>query len=79
MRNKKNALRKGESHIQAAKDRFLGAVLDESWETPDQPVVTVRGDSAPVVIEYLYYQRGGWMPVMVGNDERPFNGKFALY
>lgn len=79
MRNKKNALRKGESHIQAAKDRFPGAVLDESWETPDQPVVTVRGDSAPVVIEYLYYQRGGWMPVMVGNDERPFNGKFALY
>ncbi|HIY84169.1 MAG TPA: NADH-quinone oxidoreductase subunit C [Candidatus Rubneribacter avistercoris] len=41
--------------------------------------MTVALDSAPDVVEYLYYQRGGWMPVMVGNDERQLNGHYALY
>ncbi|MBE6466871.1 NADH-quinone oxidoreductase subunit C [Denitrobacterium detoxificans] len=76
---KKQALRTGESHIQAVRERYPGVVLSESWSTDYQPVITVARDSAPVVIEYLYYQRGGWMPVMIGNDERSFNNCFALY
>ena len=79
MAKTKKKLRIGESHILAAKERFPGAVLQESWVTENQPVITVSGDSAPDVIEYLYYQRGGWLPVMVANDERSFNSCYALY
>ena len=72
-------MRAGETHVEAAREHFPDAVLDVEWTTPDQPVITVSPKSAPDVIEYLYYQRGGWMPVMVGNDERPLNGSYALY
>lgn len=75
--NKK--LRSGESHIEAVKERFPGAVLSQEWPCEEQPVITVTADSAPGVIEYLYYQRGGWMPVMIGNDERQICGVYALY
>jgi Ni,Fe-hydrogenase III large subunit/Ni,Fe-hydrogenase III component G len=76
---KKQALRICESHIEAVKQRYPGAVQNTEWVCDDQVVVTVDLESAPGVIEYLYYQRGGWMPVMVGNDERPLNGMYALY
>jgi len=36
-------------------------------------------EKAPDVVEFLYYQRGGWLTVVVGNDERPLNGKYAVY
>ena len=71
--------RVGESHVQAVRERFPGAVKDATWAYEDQPVITVATDKAPEVIEYLYYQRGGWMPVMVGNDERQLYNVFALY
>ena len=73
-------LRPGETHVMAAKERFPGAIKDVTYAANDQqPVITVATESAPEVIEYLYYQRGGWMPVMVGNDERQLNNHFALY
>ena len=78
-RRKNVAQRLGETHIEAVRTLFPGAVLDATWAEDRQPIMTVSTDSAPVVIEHLYYERGGWMPVMVGNDERPINGKFALY
>ena len=68
-----------ETHIQAAQKMFPGAVGEPKWVADDQVVVTVAADSAPEVIEFLYYKRDGWMPVMVGNDERQMNGHFALY
>ncbi len=71
--------RPGATHVEAVKERFPGAVTDVSWSTDYQPVITVDADSAPGVIEYLYYERGGWMPVMAANDERPLINKFALY
>lgn len=77
--NKKKASRAGETHVDAVKEHFPGAVTDVTWSTDYQPVITVTADSAPVVIEYLYYQRGGWMPVMVGNDERQISNVYALY
>ncbi len=79
MNRKKVVPRICESHVLAAKERFPGAVLRYEWVCEDQVVMTVALDSAPDVIEYLYYQRGGWMPVMVGNDERQLNGHYALY
>lgn len=79
MPKSKAKARPGATHIEAVKERFPGAVQDVNWAAENQPVMTVKADSAPVIIEYLYYQRGGWLPVMVGNDERPLINKFALY
>ena len=78
MKNKKE-LRIGETHVEAVRNRFPGSVVDASWQGEDQLCVTVKLDMLPDVVEFLYYDRGGWMPVMVGNDERPLNGNYALY
>ncbi len=77
---KKNAaLRVGETHVQAVRDTFPGVVLDATWQAEDQVTITVPLDMLPDVVEFLYYGRGGWLPNMVANDERPINGKYALY
>lgn len=79
MTKAKEKLRIGETHVQAVQERYPGVIKNVEWVCEDQVTITVALDSAPDVIEYLYYQRGGWMPVMVGNDERQLNGHYALY
>lgn len=71
--------RPGQTHIDAVRERFPNAVKSVSWVQERQPVITVDRDSAPDVVEYLYYGRGGWISVMVGNDERGLCGCYALY
>ena len=78
MVKKKAPLRVGETHVQAVRDTFPGAVLDAAWQAEDQVTVTVPKDMLPDVVEFLYYGRGGWLPNMVANDERPINGNYAL-
>ena len=75
----KSRARVCESHIEAVQNNFPGVVKHYEWQAEDQVTVTVEADAAPEVIEYLYYQRDGFMPVMVGNDERQLNGHYALY
>ncbi len=77
--NYQKTLRACETHIEAAREKFGRAVGNAEWINEEQVCVTVDLEKAPEIIEYLYYQRGGWMPVMVGNDERGLNGHFALY
>ena len=79
MATKKNERRCCESHVKAVKELFPGAVTDAEWINSEQCCITVNADSAPDVIEHLYYERDGWMPVMVGNDERQLNGHYGLY
>ena len=79
MVKKKAPLRVGETHVQAVRDTFPGAVLDAAWQASDQVTITVPKDMLPDVVEFLYYGRGGWLPNMVANDERPINGNYALY
>ena len=79
MVKKKAPLRVGETHVQAVRDTFPGAVLDAAWQAEDQVTVTVPKDMLPDVVEFLYCGRGGWLPNMVANDERPINGNYALY
>ena len=67
------------SHVEFVQRRFHGALLDSSWQNNEQVTITVRADSAPDIVQHLYYRRGGWLSVIVGNDERPINGKYALY
>jgi Ni,Fe-hydrogenase III large subunit/Ni,Fe-hydrogenase III component G len=69
----------GQGYVDGLRARFPGAVLDESWQTAEQVTVTIKLDSLPDVVEWLYYDQGGWLSVLFGNDERPLNGHFAVY
>lgn len=69
----------GASHVDAVRRQFHGALVQESWQTEEQVTITVKTDSVPDVVQFLYYRRGGWLSVVVGNDERSINGSFALY
>lgn len=79
MKSKALSKKPGASHIEAVRERFPGVVKDVAWQTDDQVTVTVATDALPDVVEYLYFGRGGWLPVMIGNDERPIKGCYALY
>ena len=54
-------------------------MLDEAWQTKDQLTITVKVNYLPEVVEFLYYQQGGWLSVLFGNDERKLNGHYAVY
>lgn len=69
----------GRNYLDGLKQRFPHAVQEEAWQTADQLTVTVKLDSLPEVVEWLYYQNEGWLSVLFGNDERPLNGHFAVY
>ncbi len=69
----------GKKYVEALRARFGSSILDESWQAADQVTVTVDLNSLPDIVENLYYQQGGWLASVAGNDERPLNGQFALY
>ena len=71
--------RVGQAYVDRLRERFPSAVLEEDWQTAEQVTVTVKLDSLPDVVEWLYYDQGGWLSVLFGNDERPLNGHFAVY
>ncbi len=79
MMSKTTETRKGTSHIEAIRRNFPGAVKRVEWQVDEQVTVTIALDTLPDIVEYLYYERGGWLSVMVGNDERGFNDCYALY
>jgi Ni,Fe-hydrogenase III large subunit/Ni,Fe-hydrogenase III component G len=69
----------GQVYVERLRQQFPSALLEESWQTADQVTVTVKTNMLPEVVEWLYYQQGGWLSVLFGNDERPLNGSFAVY
>src|SRR5512138_131292 len=69
----------GEKYVTAIREQFGLAVHEESWQAPDQVTVTVDLNIMPAIVESLYYHHGGWLSVVAANDERPLNGRFALY
>ena len=69
----------GQKYIDILHAQFGAAILDESWQAPDQVTVTVDLNFLPQIVETLYYQHGGWLSTVAGSDERPLNGHFALY
>lgn len=69
----------GQHYIQALRQQFPSAVLQEEWQTADQATVTVKLNALPDVVEWLYYRQGGWISVVFANDERPICGRFAVY
>ena len=71
--------KKGQQYLAALHQAFPGVVLEESWQTKDQVTVTIKVNYLPEVVEFLYYQQGGWLSVLFGNDERQLCGNYALY
>lgn len=69
----------GAAYVARLREQFPTAILDEEWQTPDQLTITIKLNSLPDVVEHLYYQQGGWLSVLFGNDERSLNGYFAIY
>ncbi|VTO11956.1 formate hydrogenlyase subunit 5 [Klebsiella variicola] len=67
----------GQHYLAALHQAFPGVVLDEAWQTKDQLTITVKVNYLPEVVEFLYYQQGGWLSVLFGNDERKLNGHYA--
>ncbi|MFM2481441.1 NADH-quinone oxidoreductase subunit C [Celerinatantimonas sp. YJH-8] len=70
---------RGACYVAAVHDQFPAAILEQEWQTDDQLTMTVKLNSLPDVVEYLYYQQGGWLSVLFGNDERKLNGHYAIY
>lgn len=71
--------RTGGKYVEALRARLGGAILEESWQAPDQVTVTVSLNRLPDAVETLYYGQGGWLASVAANDERPINGQFAIY
>jgi len=69
----------GQHYLAALQQQFPAAMLAAEWQTADQLTVTVKLNSLPDVVEWLYYQQGGWLSVLFGNDERTLCGHYALY
>lgn len=70
---------RGGAYLAAIREKFPGGVLDEERQTADQVTITVKTNLLPEIVEFLYYQHGGWLPVLFGNDERTLNGHYAVY
>ncbi|MGY0714534.1 hydrogenase large subunit [Azospirillum argentinense] len=71
--------RVGSGTIASLRESLPHAILDESWQTGAQVTITVKPVSLPDVVASLYYDHNGWLSVVVGNDERPLNGAYAVY
>ena len=69
----------GQGYIKGLHEKFPTAILEESWQQPNQVTVTIKTNMLPDVVEWLYYDQGGWLSVLFGNDERPLNGHYAVY
>jgi len=69
----------GQNYLAALHQQFPHAVLEEAWQTRDQLTVTVKLNMLPDMVAWLYYEQGGWLSVLFGNDERPLCGSYAIY
>jgi len=69
----------GKNYIEAVNQKFPNTILDEEWSTENQVTITVKTNMLPDVVEYLYYQHEGWLPIAFANDERSIHGNFAVY
>jgi len=69
----------GKAYLAALEQQFPSAILGSTWQTDTQATVTIRLNWLPEVVEWLYYQQGGWLSVLFGNDERTLCGNYALY
>lgn len=79
MDKERNSAQDRKKYVEALRAKFGAAILEESWQSSDQVTVTVKLNSLPEVVEEIYYRQGGWLSNVIGNDERGFNGNYAVY
>lgn len=80
MNTQNDALAKtGKHYLAGLVQKFPNAILEEEWQTNTQVTITVKMTSLVEVMQWLYYDQGGWLTVSFGNDERSINGHFAVY
>lgn len=68
----------GQQYLRRCTVRFRASC----WTKPaDQRSADYYGkvNYLPEVVEFLYYQQGGWLSVLFGNDERQLCGHYAVY
>ena len=71
--------RHGQPYVDAVRQQFGAAMLDEAWQADDQVTLTVDLNTLPEIVETLYCKHDGWLQTMAANDERRLNGHYALY
>lgn len=71
--------KRGESHVKALAAAIEGSVLNVTWQTSEQLTIEVPKEKLPECVEFMYYERGGWLPDMVCCDERSINGYYWVY
>jgi Ni,Fe-hydrogenase III large subunit/Ni,Fe-hydrogenase III component G len=71
--------RRGQPYVDAVRQQFGAAMLDETWQADDQVTLTVDLNTLPEIVETLYCKHDGWLQTMAANDERRLNGHYALY
>jgi Ni,Fe-hydrogenase III large subunit/Ni,Fe-hydrogenase III component G len=69
----------GHVYVDAVRQSFGAAILEEAWQADDQVTLTVDLNSLPDIVEALYYRHNGWLGTIAANDERKLNGHYALY
>jgi formate hydrogenlyase subunit 5 len=69
----------GSKYVDALRVQFGAAILEETWQAADQVTLTVELNSLPEIVETVYYRMGAWLSTVVGSDERPLNGHYAVY
>ena len=69
----------GHQYVAGVHEHFPSAILEEEWQADNQVTLTVKITSLVDVMQWLYYDQGGWLSVSFGNDERSLNGYFGVY
>ena len=69
----------GLGYLARVHEKFPAAILAQEWQTANQLTITVKVNALPEVVEFLYYNQGGWLSVLFGNDERTLCGDYAVY
>jgi len=73
------AAKQGSIYVDAVRQAYPSAVLDEEWQADNQVTLTVDLNTLPEIVETLYYKHEGWLSTIAANDERRLNGHYALY
>lgn len=68
---------KCDTFIEALRNRVK--VLEVTRQYEDQVTALVELNDLPEAVRFLYYDMGGYLSMMVANDERGINKHYALY
>jgi formate hydrogenlyase subunit 5 len=71
--------KRGTGCVAALRAKFPSSILEEAWQAADQVTITVTREALPDAVALLHHDHEGWLSMVVGNDERPLHGAFAVY